>query len=63
MLIHIFFNRYLLGNERYAGRLVLKGTNQQGLYTHLLPAVLQALEHLPSYVLEVPHLIEVNGSR
>lgn len=50
----------MLGNERYAGRLVLKGTNQQGLYTHLLPAVLQVLEHLPNYVLEVPHLFEVS---
>lgn len=53
-------NRYLVGNERYAGRLVLKGTNQQGLNTHLIPAILQSLEHLPNYILDVPSLFEVS---
>lgn len=50
--------KFTLGNERYAGRIILKGTFHQGLHTYILPALLQALEHIPNYVLDMATLNE-----
>ncbi|XP_022921257.1 ATPase family AAA domain-containing protein 2-like [Onthophagus taurus] len=54
------FKKFLIGNERYVGRLVLKGSNQQGLIVHIIPAILQFLEHIPCYMLDIPALFETN---
>ncbi|GJQ79242.1 hypothetical protein Trydic_g5486 [Trypoxylus dichotomus] len=52
------FKKFLIGSERYAGRLILKGNNQQGLTVHIVPAILQTLEHIPCYTLDIPALFE-----
>nr|XP_023026910.1 ATPase family AAA domain-containing protein 2-like [Leptinotarsa decemlineata] len=39
--------RYMVGERRYSGRIILVGTNMQGLHTHLIPAILKNLEHMP----------------
>ncbi|KAJ3637239.1 hypothetical protein MTP99_000713 [Tenebrio molitor] len=50
------FHKYLIGNERYIGRVVLVGSNLQGLNAHLVPAILQNFEHLPSLFLDASTL-------
>ncbi|XP_044747035.1 ATPase family AAA domain-containing protein 2-like [Coccinella septempunctata] len=45
--------KYVLGSNRYAGRIILIGSNKQGLSTHIIPGILQILEHLPCYVLDI----------
>ncbi|KAJ8925463.1 hypothetical protein NQ315_009297 [Exocentrus adspersus] len=42
--------KYTVGEKRYAGRILLVGSNMQGLNTHLVPSTLKHLEHLPSFV-------------
>ena len=44
--------RYLIGSERYIGRVVLVGSSLQGLTAHIVPAILQNLEHLPALFLD-----------
>ncbi|CAH2009539.1 unnamed protein product [Acanthoscelides obtectus] len=44
--------KYTLGENRYAGRVLLIGSNFQGLNTHLMPSVLKHLEHLPTFVFD-----------
>lgn len=45
--------KYVMGSNRYAGRIILIGSNKQGLSTHIIPGILQILEHLPCYVLDI----------
>ncbi|KAK9731372.1 ATPase family associated with various cellular activities (AAA) [Popillia japonica] len=52
------FKKFLIGSERYVGRLVLKGNNHQGLNVHIVPAILQTLEHIPSFTLDISTLSE-----
>ncbi|KAJ8947865.1 hypothetical protein NQ318_010011 [Aromia moschata] len=42
--------KYTVGERRYAGRILLIGSNMQGLNTHLVPSILKHLEHLPSFI-------------
>ncbi|CAH1110519.1 unnamed protein product [Psylliodes chrysocephalus] len=42
--------KFAFGEQRYAGRILLVGTNMQGLNTHLIPSVLKNLEHIPTFV-------------
>ncbi|XP_063905374.1 ATPase family AAA domain-containing protein 2-like isoform X2 [Zophobas morio] len=51
---HFFmqFYKYLIGSERYIGRVVLVGSSLQGLTAHIVPAILQNLEHLPALFLD-----------
>lgn len=39
-----------MGEERYAGRILLIGSNMQGLNSHLIPSILKNLEHIPIFV-------------
>ncbi|KAL3285942.1 hypothetical protein HHI36_000459 [Cryptolaemus montrouzieri] len=50
--------KYVMGSNRYAGRIILVGSNKQGLSTHVIPGLLQILEHLPCYVLDISTLGE-----
>ncbi|KYB27297.1 ATPase family AAA domain-containing protein 2 [Tribolium castaneum] len=50
------FYKYLIGSERYVGRVVLVGSNLQGLNAHLVPAILQNYEHLPATFLDAATL-------
>ncbi|RZB40408.1 ATPase family AAA domain-containing protein 2-like [Asbolus verrucosus] len=50
------FHKYVIGSERYIGRIVLMGSNLQGLNTHLIPAILQHYEHLPVLFLDATTL-------
>ncbi|CAG9761853.1 unnamed protein product [Ceutorhynchus assimilis] len=45
--------KYMIGEERYAGRLLLIGNTTQGVDTHLIPALLQRLEYLPVFIYDV----------
>lgn len=44
--------KYSTENKRYAARLVLVGSNLQGVETHLVPAILQNFEHIPALCLD-----------
>ncbi|XP_076267711.1 ATPase family AAA domain-containing protein 2-like isoform X2 [Rhynchophorus ferrugineus] len=46
-------HRYLSGEGRYAGKVILVGNNKQGLNDHLIPAILQQLEYLPAFVYDI----------
>ncbi|KAF2905664.1 hypothetical protein ILUMI_00516 [Ignelater luminosus] len=50
--------KFLIDAERYLGRLLLVGTSKQGLNMHLVPALLQALEHLPIQVVDANAMVE-----
>ncbi|KAK9880444.1 hypothetical protein WA026_011690 [Henosepilachna vigintioctopunctata] len=50
--------KYVMGSNRYAGRIILVGSNKQGLSTHIMPGLLQILEHLPCCVLDISTLGE-----
>lgn len=52
--------RYVSDDGRYAGRMVLFGSGRQGLSTHIVPAILQVLEHLPNEVLDVSTVFETD---
>ncbi|CAH0551694.1 unnamed protein product [Brassicogethes aeneus] len=45
--------KYVIGEYRYAGRILLYGTNNEGLSTHLIPALLHHFEHLPVHILDL----------
>lgn len=54
-----------MGEKRYAGRVLLIGSNMQGLNTHLIPSILKNLEHIPAFVYDT-RLFDVsfvNGQR
>nr|CAI5863660.1 unnamed protein product [Callosobruchus analis] len=48
--------------KRYAGRILLIGSNIQGLNTHLIPSILKHLEHLPTFVFDskIFHKMKMN---
>nr|CAH7764178.1 unnamed protein product [Callosobruchus chinensis] len=54
--------KYSLGEKRYAGRILLIGSNIQGLNTHLIPSILKYLEHLPTFVFDskIFHKMKMN---
>ncbi|XP_066139114.1 ATPase family AAA domain-containing protein 2-like isoform X2 [Euwallacea fornicatus] len=53
-------HKYIVGEERYAGRILLLGSNTQGVCNHLVPALLQQLEYLPSFVYDVTNIFKKN---
>ncbi|KAL1512788.1 hypothetical protein ABEB36_002318 [Hypothenemus hampei] len=53
--------KYVIGKERYAGRVLLIGSKAQGVYNHLIPAILQQLEYLPSFIYDITNIFKKNG--
>ncbi|VEN62253.1 unnamed protein product, partial [Callosobruchus maculatus] len=52
--------RYIIDEKRYAGRVLLIGSHIQGLNTHLIPAILKHLEHLPTFVFDPENFHKMN---
>ncbi|KAH1007762.1 hypothetical protein HUJ04_004957 [Dendroctonus ponderosae] len=48
--------KYITGEERYAGRVLLIGNSMQGVDNHIIPALLQQLEYLPSFIFDVTYV-------
>ncbi|CAH1163487.1 unnamed protein product [Phaedon cochleariae] len=42
--------RYTISEKRYSGRILLVGSNMQGLNNHLIPSILKNLEHIPAFI-------------
>ncbi|XP_050295213.1 ATPase family AAA domain-containing protein 2-like [Anthonomus grandis grandis] len=50
--------KYIIGEERYAGRVILMASARQGVDNHIIPALLQNLEYLPSFVYDVNNVFK-----